>query len=217
MPKRIDGRRTRGFCTAMKLKELHEAKIPHDVDDRSVLHLRKKYTKGNFSCKNATISSLEGCPKEILGDFDCSSNSMTTLVGGPAVVGGDYDCSWNSLISLKGAPEIVGNFECYHNELTSFIGSPKKITGYLEASWNNLTSLAGIHLQINHIGGWARFSKNPIESHVLGLLIINGLNKVWLDNKEVQNIINKYLAGSRDVMDCQNELMDAGFDEYAQL
>jgi hypothetical protein len=38
-------------------------------------------------------------------------------------------------------------------------------------------------------------------------------------NKEpnVQQIINKYLVGSRDVIDCQNELMDAGFDEYAQL
>jgi hypothetical protein len=52
---------------------------------------------------------------------------------------------------------------------------------------------------------------------VLGLLLIDNLTQVILDNREVQGIINDYLATSRDVFDCQNELMDAGLDEYAQL
>ena len=50
--------------------------------------------KGAFDCSDcASLTSLEGAPKEVEGAFEC------------------YDCS--SLTSLKGAPEKVGdNFDC---------------------------------------------------------------------------------------------------------
>lgn len=34
---------------------------------------------------------------------------------------------------------------------------------------------------------------------------------------DVQNIINKHLKGDRDVFACQEELIEAGYDEFAQL
>jgi hypothetical protein len=88
--------------------------------------------------------------------------------------------------------------------------------------------LHNIHKHIKHINGTADFSINPIKSHVLGLLKIEGLKYIkfvtfgYTDKEldSVAKIINKYLSGDRDamaVMSCQDELMDAGFEEYAQL
>ena len=67
------------------------------------------------------------------------------------------------------------------------------------------------------MGGKADFEKNPITSCVLGLLLIDGLRGVWFDNGKLEIIMNKHLAGDRDVFACQEELIEAGFDEYAQL
>ena len=68
-----------------------------------------------------------------------------------------------------------------------------------------------------HYIATADFSNNPITSHVLGLMLIEDLQFVEFDNKQLQNIINKHLKEGRDVFECQNELMEAGLDEYAQL
>ena len=47
--------------------------------------------------------------------------------------------------------------------------------------------------------------------------MIDGLKFVGLDNEKVENIINKHLKGERDVFACQEELIEAGYEEYAQL
>ena len=52
---------------------------------------------------------------------------------------------------------------------------------------------------------------------LLGLLLIDGLQKVFLDNMKVRVIINKHLKGDRDVFACQEELIEAGFEDFAQL
>jgi hypothetical protein len=62
--------------------------------------------------------------------------------------------------------------------------------------------------------------KNPIKSHVLGLLLIDGLRRVALDNEEVEAIINDHLRkpmSKQRMINCQNALIDAGYEEYAQL
>lgn len=108
-------------------------------------------------------------------------------------------------------------FNCSCNDLTSLEGVPSYIVGGLWCSANKFTSLHNIHKQIKHISTIADFSANPITSHVLGLLLIDGLTKVWLENKQVQNIIDKHLKGERDVFACQEELIEAGFEEFAKL
>ena len=81
-----------------------------------------------------------------------------------------------------------------------------------------------LHLYI--IGGYANFISNPIKSHVLGLLLIDGLEEVSFESfsigadaakHKVAQIINKHLKNGRDVFACQEELIEAGLDEYAQL
>jgi hypothetical protein len=58
---------------------------------------------------------------------------------------------------------------------------------------------------------------NPIKSHVLGVMLIENIRLVHLDQKPVQNIINTHLKTDRDVYLCQDNLIKAGFAEFAQL
>ena len=143
------------------------------------------------------LSILGKQPKKIKRDFICSSMRLTSLEGSPKEVGGAFLCSSNKLTSLEGISPIIGL--------------------QLSCIANKLTSLHNIHKQIKHIGGYVSFENNPIKSHVLGLLLIDGLTKVWLENTIVQKIINKHLAGDRDVFACQEELIEAGLEDYAQL
>ncbi len=151
--------------------------------------------------------------------FEDQERSVLSVMGKqPEHVNGSFFCSYNKLTSLKGGPSSVGgNFNCHGNKLTSLEGAPSSVGGNLSCFNNKLTSLHNIHKQIKHIGGFATFNDNPITSHVLGLLLIDGLQKVFLDNMKVRVIINKHLKGDRDIFACQEELIEAGYEEYAQL
>ena len=132
--------------------------------------------------------------------FNCNMKGLTSLEGAPLEVGQDFTCNYNQLTSLKHAPKHVGwKFECIHDNL--------------------LTSLKDVH---KHIKSTSLLSarNNPIKSHVLGVLLIKDCVSFSIDNKEVQNIILKYLPnirGHKAVAECQDELIEADLDEYAQL
>ena len=159
--------------------------------------------------------------EEWKGNFDCFDNNLTSLDGAPVSVGGNFDCFDNNLTSLDRAPVSVGgNFGCSYNKLTSLAGAPSSVGGYFACSDNQLTSLSGIHKIIKKMKGGFYARGNPIKSHVLGLLMIPGCTKVELSNKKVEKILNKYLpntGGNQWVMQCQTELIEAGYMEYARL
>ncbi len=172
-----------------------------------------------FEDKERSIrSTMEKQPSHLPGSFFCSDRNLTSLVGAPSSVGESFSCHSNNLTSLEGAPSSVGgSFFCYNNKLTSLEGAPSSVGGTFVCYNNKLTSLHNLHKQIKHIDGRADFDNNPIRSHILGLLLIAGLKYVELDHPGVQNIINKHLKAGRDIFACQEELIEAGFDEYAQL
>ena len=172
---------------------------------------------GNFFCSNNKLKSLKGAPASVGGDFYCFSNFLTSLEGAPSFVGQDFNCSKNKLTALKSAPEKVYNFNCGSNELSSFEGAPTKVAGRFLCNDNLFKTLHNIHKHIKQINGYANFNNNPIKSHVLGLLLISGLQMAVFDNKKVTEIINKHLAADRDVFACQEELIEAGLEEFAQL
>ena len=179
--------------------------------------VRREKWDGDFECQRTRLTSLEGAPQHIDDDFWCHDNQLTSLEGAPQYVGGDFRCFGNQLTSLEGAPErIGGDFWCQDSRLSSLKGAPKYIGGNFRCHYNNLTSLENIHEQILEINGEANFEQNPIKSHVLGLLLIKGLTSVSFDNKHLEKIINKYLPLG-DIMECQNELIDAGLEEFAQI
>lgn len=166
---------------------------------KEAFDLTWKNDTDDYDCRGENLTSLEGAPSSVAGSFYVDHNHLDSLKGAPVHVGGGLFCSHNRLISLEGAPSFIGeSFFCSNNELTS---------------------LKDIHLQIEHIGSRAYFDGNPIEGHVLGLLLISGLKEACLHDRFVHLIINKYLPskGMESVLLCQEELILAGFDEYAQL
>ncbi len=199
----------------MKVSELFEAK------ERTVLSVMGKqpeHVDGDFYCSDNKLTSLEGAPSSVGGYFVCSRNKLTSLKGGPTSVGGYFNCYNNKLTSLKGGPtKVGGDYFCSKNKITSLEGVASSIGGDFYCTRNRLTSLHNIHKQIKHIGGHAEFQQNPIKTHVLGLLLIDGLTEVLLDKRYVEDIINKHLKGDRDVFACQEELIEAGFEDFAKL
>ena len=133
--------------------------------------------------------------------------------------GGDFDCSVNKLTSLAGAPSHVGgDFYCSVNKLTSLAGAPSHVDGYFYCAFNELTSLKDVHKHITEIKGEFYAIKNPIKSHVLGLLLIKGVTGVHLDNKQVAEILNRHLdKGRAGMLMAQEELIEAGLEDFAQL
>ena len=141
-----------------------------------------------------------------------------TVNGKPrATWSGYFSCSLNNLTSLEGAPSKVnGNFSCHNNKLTSLEGAPSKVNGSFFCTGNNIKSISGIHKIIKEIH--EEFWCDDV-THVLGLCLIKGITRVYHDNKKVQSILNKHVGpGTRDAMvDCHEELVEAGLEEYAQL
>jgi hypothetical protein len=198
--------------------------------------------QGSFSCSYNKLTSLEYCPSEVGGDFDCFNNVLTSLEYGPSEVGGNFWCSNNKLTSLEYCPsevggdfscysnkltsleycpsEVGGSFDCYNNKLTSLEYCPSEVGGSFWCSSNKLTSLKDIHKQLTKMKGKFDASQNPIKSHVIGILLVEGCIGLLIDNKKVEAIINKYLPnkeGKAGFMKCKHELLDAGFDEYVKL
>ena len=156
------------------------------------------YTSGGFSCTNSKLTSLEGAPSHVGRYFDCSNNQLTSLEGAPSHVGGDFGCYSNQLTSLEGAPSHIGGDFCCSN--------------------NKLTSLKGVHKHITEIRGEFACRHSPIKSHVLGLLLIKGISLIEIDNIEVEEILNRHLGkGRAGMLQAQEELIEAGLEEFAQL
>ena len=133
--------------------------------------------------------------------------------------GGDFNCSDTRLTSLKGAPSHAdGYFYCSDNRLVSLVGAPSHVDGSFSCSVNKLTSLKDVHKHITEIKGKFYAVGNPITSHVLGLLLIKGATRVYLDNKQVEEILNRHLGeGRAGMLMAQEELIEAGLEEFAQL
>ena len=134
---------------------------------------------------------------------------------------GYFACNDNKLTSLEGAPSSVGgSFSCHNNELTSLEGSPASVGGYFVCHNNQLTSFEGIHKILKSMNGTFYADNNPLKSHVLGLLLVKGCKEVGLDNKVVEEVLNRYLPntrGSKAVIEAQSELLDLDLEEFAQL
>jgi hypothetical protein len=165
---------------------------------KSVADLGIEYNGASFDCYNKELTSLEGSPSHVGGDFNCVYNDLKSLQGAPSHVGGFFDCSSNTLTSLEGAPSHVG--------------------GGFFCSNNRLTSLKDVHKYIMETNGAFSAHNNSIRSRVLGLLLIRGITEISLDNRQVQNILNKHLGkGRAGMLMAQEELIEAGLEEFAQL
>ena len=81
-----------------------------------------------------------------------------------------------------------------------------------------IASLKGVHEHVTSDGSVFLATENPIKSHVLGLLLIKDLKQIRLDNKQVEEILNRHLGkGRAGMLMAQEELIEAELEEFAQL
>ena len=105
-----------------------------------------------------------------------------------------------------------------------FTGFPKIIKSDLVFEDNcTFTSLKGIDKHFTEVHGKIYFDANKIKSNVLGVVKIKGVTEIStsadyrkIHGWKLEEILNKYLR-TGDIFDCQDELIDAGLEEYAKL
>lgn len=203
----------------------------HDISVNPIRTLPFKFGKvtGWFDVLGAGLTNLKNFPDEI-GDYcDITQNHLRTLEGAPEKVGPFYARSCQ-LTSLKGAPKSTKSFDVGNNKLTSLEFGPSYVDGDFDCQNNDITSFHDIHKHLKHVTGtfWCDIPK--IKSSVLGFLKIEELytisNGTGVNDDEWVAIINKYLEKIRKnpgidinnlIIDCQEEMLDAGLEEYAKL
>jgi hypothetical protein len=132
----------------------------------------------------------------VTGPVNLTDTKLTKLPVQFGTVGSYFYCDENQLTSLKGAPRAVDGFYCDENKLTS---------------------LEDIHKIFKRINGRFTCRENSIKSGGIGLLLIEGLTSISADQPAFE-IIQKYLGqGKKGVLLCQDELIDAGYEEFAKL
>jgi hypothetical protein len=156
-----------------------------------------------FLGKDNHFESLEGLPKDIMSLVNLEkSHLLTDLTGSPREIIHDFNVNLsNNLTSIKGRPDKIGrDFQ---------MAGCSKIT-----TLNDLPDSIGRNLFI---------SGNPLIKNYLRVLKVKDLQKIVMwDNdginfRKIADIINKHLAGDKDIMECQEEMIEAGFGEYAKL
>ena len=154
----------------------------------------------------------------VIGNVNLYDQELVELPVKFGEVNGYFSCDFNKLKSLEGAPHTVGDsFDCSNNQLTSLESTPHTLGNIYVCNNNYLTSLVGIHKLIKKINGTMYVGNNPIRSGGIGLILIEGLTEIDSELPALR-IINKYLGqGKKGLLLCQDELIEAGYEEYARL
>ncbi len=152
--------------------------------------------------------------KDILDKYKIKN--YTINADGTVDVDGNVDFSNKSITSIPVQfRNVTRHFYCYGTKITSLEGAPQSVGGNFYCSTTKITSLSGVHKQIKHVGGMIIVPTNA--THLLGLLLIDGVDDILVTgNDQVTDILTKHLD-DKNVLLCQDELIDAGYPEQAKL
>ena len=160
-----------------------------------------------------TLKDLDSL-EDILGWHD--DDSM--VIDGDLFADADHELNGVKLFPPKDTEiaEIKGFF--YYSDfdgLQSWI--PKKIKYAKFNNVRNVESLKGFNKVIEECEQLNFDKTMEIKSNILSLFKIKGLQKlVFVYNRQVETIINQHLP-SNDMLGCQQDLIDAGYEDYAKL
>ena len=182
---------------------------------------------GNCYFNAAGLRSLKGSPTEVRKSFYCPNNKLRTLRYAPAHVGADFICRGNDLKNLIGAPIKVLKFDCSDNpSLTSLAGAPRE----MDALFINGTAIHDFDGINNHIKSIKGIDIGGIKltGPVLSVLLIPTLTSIDVSSsadettQAVVKVLNKWIKEqSMKPMErasrCQDELVELGFEEQAEL
>lgn len=152
----------------------------------------------------ASIQSLIGCPQKIQTLILIENANLITLEGCPSKLKELTIDNHKNLQSLEHiASDIEGNLHINNNA---------KIT-----SFHNLDKL------VKRIGNMLWFD-STIKDSALSILKIKGLEHGVRQrhndpnaNSPLGKILTKYIYSGRDIIECQEALIDAGLKDYAEL
>jgi hypothetical protein len=194
------------FKKYFKAELLSEYEIKDDdtINVKGDCMARPRYKYHKFPVKFGRIE----------GDFYCADHGLTTLVGGPTEVHGYFNTCFNNLTSLHGSPtEVRGNFDVSSNNLTSLDGSPQIIGGTYACSRSRSKIMNIEGLPESFTGGfWGDWHPD------VPLLRLLRCEQIDLYEYEVHDILNKYCGANfsrSNILACQKELIDAGFEGNA--
>ena len=184
----------------MKLNEIAQTEIER---------LLQKYKIKNYTVRKDGLVDVEG-------DIALGFYLFDKLPIKFDRVKGNFDLQFSKLETLEGSPQWVGEwFSCaFCREIFSLQYSPIYVNGFFNCNgcWN-LESLDYLPKQIN---GILYLGDIPKVKDVLKIFKTKGITEIIHDNKQLEKIINKYLP-KRDMLNCQDELIEAGLEKYAEI
>ena len=176
-----------------------------DVPQTNVTYMSKpfdtipiKYNRVlGFFVSSVPITTLENCPEVVERDFVVQTNALlTTMKGGPSKVGGNYHISHTSLQTLEHAPlEVGGNFYIGYTNVKDFHNIHK-------TAFRNIT-----------LGG--SLVLGPDVRNIVGLAAIPGITHIIIPLRHGKSA--SFNVSHNDVIQFQEQLIDAGFSEKAKL
>lgn len=152
------------------------------------------------------------------GAFYLDDEEITHIPVPFGTVSGSFQANIETLKSFENFPELIkGNLYAYDTDIDSFDGLHTEVDGGVDFTMNEkLTDWVGIYKHLIRISDRLKFDVDYIERGGLGILLIKEVQEISSGNSDVDDIFNKYLKGDRNVLDCQEELIDAGFARLAR-
>lgn len=144
------------------------------------------------------------------------------------IVAGDFDIGYSNLITLRGCPNTVGHrFSANKTAITNTDFCPNRIGCLIYAGADfsdnlGLTSICGLNATISYCKNYVDFSGCiNIKSGGICTLCIDNLAWTYttanMEMHQPMYMINTYQKRRDDIFECQNELISAGYEAYAQL
>ena len=225
----------------MKLQQLlNEGSTSQDLEVKAIIKQirEKKASTSNsfgtvpFGSHKVINGKVEHTSKQlILGGFFFDADGVLLLPFSSAKA---VEVRCFRMTSFKGFPEVIrpgyygsslewdlpaegGNYK-----VTDWEGFPKEFVGEVNLNHSKYSELRydKWHKVVKSLEGGLYihlYYKGPLMS----LLMVPGLTRLGEPpNPPLEapaKIINKYLKGDRDVMECQEELIQAGLKEYARI
>jgi hypothetical protein len=135
-------------------------------------------------------------------------------------VDGDFEIIMQTLKTFKNFPtEVKGDLLVMHTEVETCDDLDIKVGGSVYLSTNNkLKNFRKVHKHIRSVGAEVKVDLDHKSDGGLGLLLISGIQKLRvLDNMKVDDIMDTHFSKDADLLDIQEELIDAGFKNIARI
>lgn len=182
----------------------------YHIEDNEIVYgdIELKIRNAFLNAEGELILPFKYCRELVI-----SASNLKSFKNFPKTVN-STDFSWAILSPLIGSSQYIDKLD----------GFPSTIVGSVDIANDRYRHISyhNVHKHIKSLQGIIQLHAD-YEGPVLGFLMVEKLkNVLWkttshLNNSVPTDILRSYLEGSRDIMDCQEELIQAGYKEFAKL